>query len=115
MGSTLAAIITLLGLLGWHLRTRRHPSWSVSADARFYIYSGYPLVAIAVFWLTKATTGTDWEWAIGNVWAFIAMVMFVRGFNALSVAAADRHSASHAIESIDETHQTNGAQAPRTD
>lgn len=115
MGSTLAAIITLLGLLGWHLRTRRHPSWSVSSDARFYIYSGYPLVAIAVFWLTKATTGTDWEWVIGNVWAFAAMVMFVRGFNALSVTTAQQYTASRTIESIEKTREANGAQTRRPD
>lgn len=115
MGPTVAAIITLLVLVGWHLRTRRHPNWSVSPDARFYIFSGYPLVAIAVFWLTESTTGTDWPWVMGNLWAFVAMLLFVRGFNALHLATEDQHSASHAMESIQETHEANGAQAPRPD
>ena len=88
MSSTVAAILTVVALTGWHLRTRRHPCWSASADGRFYIVAGYPAVALAVFWLVGAATTTGWEWAIGNAWALAAMVSFVYGFNALRRAAS---------------------------
>ncbi|WP_206428513.1 hypothetical protein [Mycolicibacterium stellerae] len=101
MSSTVAAILTMVGLTVWHLRTRRHPCWSASADARFYIVAGYPAVAIAVFWLVGAATRTGWEWAIGNAWALAAMVSFVCGFNALHRACEQQQEASMTIESID--------------
>lgn len=103
MDSAIAAILTVAVLAGWHLRTRRHPCWSASADARFYIVAGYPTVAIAVFWLVEATTTTGWEWAIGNLWALAAMVSFVYGFNALHRAREQQHQTSQAIESIEHT------------
>ena len=73
----------------------------MSADARFYITAAYPLVAIAVFWLVQSTTTTSWEWVIGNVWALVAMISFVYGFNALNAASAQQFSMSRALESID--------------
>lgn len=101
MSSTVAAILTVGALSGWHLRTRRHPCWSASPTARFCIAIGYAAVAIAVFWLTEATTATGWEWAIGNFWALGAMVSFVYGFSALDGACEQRRHASMTIESID--------------
>ncbi len=100
MSSTIAAILTVATLALWHLRTRRHPCWSTSPNARFYITIGYPAVAIAVFWLVEATTTMGWEWAIGNLWALGAMVSFVYGFNALHCAREQLEHAAQAIESI---------------
>lgn len=92
MTSTIAAILIVVVLAAWHLRTRRHASWRSSADARFYITIGHPLVAIAVYFLVNSARGTDWEWAFGNFWAFVAMVCFVVGFNALN---SPPHVADH--------------------
>jgi len=78
MGSTIAAVVMVVVLAARHLKTRRHASWKVSADARFYITSGYPLVAIAVYFLTSATSNTDWAWVVGNLWALVAMTGAVR-------------------------------------
>ena len=100
MSSTIAAILTVAVLAVWHLRTRRHPCWSATADARFYIVAGYPAVAIAVFWLVDATTATGWDWALGNLWALVAMVSFVYGFNALHRACEQQQQVSQTIESI---------------
>src|SRR3954447_24980887 len=100
MSSTITAILTVALLTGWHLRTRRHPSWLASSDARFYIIIGYPAVAIAVFWLVQATTTSSWDWAFGNLWALGAMVSFVYGFNALHCASEQQQQTSNAIESI---------------
>jgi hypothetical protein len=86
MGSTTAAVVMVVVLAARHLKTRRHANWKVSADARFYITSGYPLVAIAVYFLTSATSNTDWAWVGGNLWALVAMTAFVYGFNALNEA-----------------------------
>src|SRR6478609_3125239 len=83
MGSAVAAVLTVGILTVWHLRTRRHPSWSASATGRFYITIAYPAVAIAVYWLSQVTTLDGWSWAFGNLWARAAMVMFVLGFDAL--------------------------------
>jgi hypothetical protein len=100
MGTTVAAIVTVIVLLIWHLRTRRHPSWQVSGDGRFYIGCGYAMVALAVYWLAGSPTSTGWEWALGNGWALAAMVSFVYGFNALDGASRQRQSAAEAIELI---------------
>jgi ABC-type Fe3+ transport system permease subunit len=115
MESHIAGIITVVALCAWHLRTRRHPGWSVSADARFYITAAYPSVAIAVFWLVESTTTTSWEWVIGNVWALVAMISFVYGFDALNAASAQRRSVSRALESIDpsEDHSMPNPARPR--
>lgn len=103
MSSTVAAILTVVVLTAWHLRTRRHPCWSANANARFYIFMGYPAVAIAAFWLVGAATATGWEWAIGNAWALAAMVSFVYGFNALNRTSEQHQHTSMTIESIDPT------------
>lgn len=100
MGSAAAAILTVAILVGWHLRTRRHPGWTISATGRFCITTGYPAVAIAVYWLSQATDTHDWEWALGNLWALGAMVLFVYGFNALREACEQQKHASRAIETI---------------
>jgi hypothetical protein len=84
MASTTAAVVTVVVLAIWHLRTRRHPNWFHGKDGRFYITLGYPAVAIAVYWLVEATRSTDWAWALGNLWALAAMTFFVYGFNALN-------------------------------
>ncbi|CAN5204739.1 hypothetical protein BH09ACT8_BH09ACT8_28620 [soil metagenome] len=100
MGVTFAAIATAMVLSLWHLRTRRHPSWTVSADGRFYVISGYLMVALAVYWLTDSPTSTAWEWALGNLWASAAMISFVYGFHTLNAASQRRCAAARAIESI---------------
>ena len=66
MGSTIVTVVMLAVLAAWHVKIRRHANWKFSADARFYITSGYPLVAIAVYFLSTATTGTDWTWVVGD-------------------------------------------------
>jgi hypothetical protein len=100
MGGSIVAVVAVVVLTAWHLRTRRHPSWSVSADGRFFIYMGYPMVAIAAYWLTASPTATAWEWALGNLWALAAMISFVYGFNALNRATVHRRAGSRAIETI---------------
>lgn len=93
------AAVTMVVLLGaWHTRTRRSPNWSISADGRFYIYLGYPMVALAVYWLVQSPTSTDWEWAFGNAWGLAAMTAFVLGFNALN-GEPTKHQA---VESVSE-------------
>ena len=76
MSPAIAAILTVATLVVWHLRTRRHPNWSVCPDGRFYITIGYPAVVIAAYWLLNSSTATGLEWAIGNLWALGAMVSF---------------------------------------
>jgi hypothetical protein len=93
--STMAIVVMVLTLAVWHLRTRRHVNWHLASDARFYITSGYPLVAIAVYFLSSTTTGTDWEWVLGNIWALVAMTAFVYGFNALNAPKAANQVAAH--------------------
>jgi hypothetical protein len=100
MGSAAAAILTVGILAGWHLRNRRHPGWSLSATARFYITTGYPAVAIAVYWLSQTTGTHGWEWAFGNLWALAAMVLFVHGFNALHDVCDQQKRVSREIETI---------------
>ena len=103
MGSSLAGVIVLVGLGLWHLRTRRHPNWSLCPDGRFYITIGYPAVVIAVYLLPDSATHTGLEWAIGNLWALGAMVSFVYGFNTLHCAPEQQQHTSLAIESIPPT------------
>ena len=54
MGSSLAGVITLVAHGLWHLRSRRHPNWSVCPDGRFYITIGYLAVVIAAYWLLNS-------------------------------------------------------------
>jgi hypothetical protein len=100
MGVTAAALLTVVVLSGWHLRIRRHPSWPVSKDGRFYMFSGYPMVIMAVYWLTDSPTPIGWAWAVGNMWALAAMVSFVYGFNTLDVGTRQRRAAAAAIETL---------------
>jgi hypothetical protein len=93
--STTAVVVLVLTLAVWHLRTRRHLNWNQASDARFYITSGYPLVAIAVYFLSSTTTGADWEWVLGNFWALAAMTAFVYGFNALNGLETANDGAAH--------------------
>ncbi|MGE2713314.1 hypothetical protein ACQI4L_04575 [Mycolicibacterium litorale] len=95
---TAVVIVVVLGL--WHLHNRRHPGWGSSADGRFFVLSGYPAFAIAVYWLTAAPSGTAWEWAVGNGWAVVSMVSFVYGFNALNAVPRYQQSVSRTMESL---------------
>ncbi|KWX60313.1 hypothetical protein [Mycobacterium sp. NAZ190054] len=101
MLSTTAAIAVIVGLSAWHLYNRRHPGWQASADGRFFIRCGYPLVAVATYWLTTAPTATTWEWAMGNAWALAAVMSFVAGFNALNRATAEHAQLAVQIETIE--------------
>ncbi len=92
MGSTIATVAMVTALAGWHVQTRRHANWPFSADARFYITAGYPLVAIAFYFLSRATSDTDWACALGNMWALVAMVAFVCGFDALNAHQRPDHT-----------------------
>jgi ABC-type Fe3+ transport system permease subunit len=83
MGPTIAAATMIALLSAWHLRTRRHPNWRRSRDARFYIGLGYPSVAIAVCFLADPSGAAGWNWVLGNVWALVASTVFVCGFQAL--------------------------------
>jgi hypothetical protein len=98
--STTAVVVMVVTLAVWHLRTRRHTNWNLAADARFYITSGYPLVAIAVYFLSSATSGTDWDWVLGNLWALVAMTAFVCGFNALNGLPAPAERAPAPSEAL---------------
>ena len=100
MGSAFTAMLTVAILAAWHLRNRRRPGWSTSTTARFFITTGYPAVAIAVFWVSQTTDTHGYEWAFGNLWALTAMVMFVLGFDALRDACEQQKRASERIETI---------------
>ncbi|MDW5612023.1 hypothetical protein [Mycolicibacterium sp. D5.8-2] len=100
MESTITAVVIIVVLSLWHLRNRRHPGWLASDDGRFYVLSGYPLVAVAAYALTAAPTATTWEWALGNLWALAAMVAFVWGFESLNRATALHAERSQAYESV---------------
>ena len=100
MTEPVTAVATLVVLALWHLHNRRHPGWRVSADGRFFIFSGYPTLMIAMYWLTTAPSNTTWEWALGNAWTIASMVSFVYGFNALNAVARRQQSVSQAIESL---------------
>ncbi len=86
--TTTVGIVMVLVLGAWHFHTRRHPNWRTSPDARFYITLGYPLVAVAVFFLANAIDNTDVGWAIGMAWALVSTSLFVYGFQALNGPAA---------------------------
>ena len=96
MSSTIAAVAVVVLLSAWHLRNRRHAGWRASADGRFYVMLGYPLVALAVYWLAASPAATTWEWAVGNAWAFAAVMSFVAGFGALNRVTSD-----HAVRAIE--------------
>ncbi|MHA0286148.1 hypothetical protein ACXYX3_06795 [Mycobacterium sp. C3-094] len=101
MDTTVTALAVLVALTLWHLRNRRHAGWLASADGRFFVFSGYALVAIAAYWLQSASTATTWEWAFGNLWALAAMVSFVAGFGHLNRATAAHAWAAQQVEAIE--------------
>ncbi|MBV5245404.1 hypothetical protein KUF57_17825 [Mycolicibacterium sp. PAM1] len=101
MVSSIAAVAIVVVLGIWHLHNRRNPGWLASPDGRFYVSSGYALVAIAGYWLVAAPTATTWEWAAGNAWALVAMVAFVRGFDLLRHVTVAHAEPSQLLESID--------------
>lgn len=106
MESAVTAIAIIAGLSGWHVRNRRHPGWLASDNGRFFIYSGYPLVAIAMYWLVSAPTMTAWEWAVGNAWALAAMVSFVKGFDELHRVTAQHGELAQRLETVDPVSST---------
>ncbi|WNG88984.1 hypothetical protein C6A87_007245 [Mycobacterium sp. ITM-2016-00317] len=101
MLSIIAAVAVVVVLSVWHLYNRRHAGWQASADGRFFICCGYPLVAVATYWLTTAPAATTWEWVVGNAWALAAVMSFVVGFNALNAVTAEHARAAARIETID--------------
>ncbi|CAN3127803.1 hypothetical protein ACNUDN_07795 [Mycobacterium sp. smrl_JER01] len=99
---SITAAIVVVALLGaWHLRNRRHAGWQASADGRFFILCGYPLVAVAAYLLTIAPGTTTWEWAMGNAWALAAVLSFVAGFNALNAVTAEHARSAARMETIE--------------
>ncbi len=94
--------VALVALSGaWHLHNRRHAGWRASPEGRFYIFLGYPLVAVAVYWMTAAPATTTWEWALGNAWALAAASSFVAGFGALNRVTAAHAEAAVEMETIE--------------
>ena len=98
--STVACAFAVIALAGWHLRTRRHPGWQLSADGRFHIILGYPMLMIGLYWLIVAPTMTGWEALLANVWSFAAMVTFVLGFAHLQDAVDRQNAVERHLESI---------------
>lgn len=101
MSPTITAIAVVLVLGAWHLRNRRHAGWQASPEGRSGILAGYPLVAIAVYWLNSAPSATTWEWAVGNAWALAAAMSFVAGFGALNRAPAEHATFALEMETIE--------------
>lgn len=101
MASTITAIAVIAMLSGWHLRNRRHPGWRVSSDGRLDIFCGYALVMIAAYWLVTAPTATTWEWALGNAWAFAAMIAFVSGFGKLHRVTVAHAELAQVMETLE--------------
>jgi hypothetical protein len=98
MTASVTAVATMVALGLWHLHNRRHPGWQLSSDGRFFVFTGYPTLMIAVYWLTAAPGNTAWEWTLGNAWTIVSMASFVYGFNALNAMPSRRRSGSQAIE-----------------
>ncbi|MGE2836527.1 hypothetical protein [Mycobacterium sp. SMC-4] len=101
MESTFTAIAVVSVLAVWHVFNRRHAGWRASSEGRFFIYCGYALVAMAVYWLQTAPTATTWEWMVGNLWALGAMMAFVSGFGALNRVTVEHAVAAQAMESLE--------------
>lgn len=101
MESTITGIALCAALYLWHRRNRRHAGWRASADGRFFVSCGYPLVAVAAYWLQSAPTATTWEWALGNLWALAAMVAFVLGFGHLNRVTAEHAWAAQQVETLE--------------
>ncbi|WP_099020375.1 hypothetical protein [Mycolicibacterium palauense] len=100
MVSTITALAAVALLLAWHLHNRRHPAWTASADGRFYVTLGYPLVMVAIYWMVSAPTALAWEWALGNAWALVAMMSFVYGFGCLNRDQRRCQQAALSVETI---------------
>jgi hypothetical protein len=79
---------------------RRHPAWDFSPRGRFYVSIGYPMVAIAAYFLMESTTGATWAlaWCLG--WALAAGIVFVLGINALRDVVRHHHTVSQSIETL---------------
>lgn len=101
MSTTITAIAIVLLSGAWHLHNRRHAGWRASPEGRFYICLGYPLAAIAVYFMTAAPTASHWEWALGNAWALAAASSFVAGFGALNRVTAAHAEAAVEMETIE--------------
>ncbi|MGB3483070.1 MAG: hypothetical protein WBB07_12740 [Mycobacterium sp.] len=98
MVSIVVVITLLVAVTGWHLRTRRHSAWRASADARFYIVLGYPLLAVATYWLADSESRVGW--VLGAAWALGAAVSFVVGFSALDDVRRRQIATSRSMESL---------------
>jgi hypothetical protein len=106
MVSTIVAVLTVTALAVFHWRICRHPGWRQSADGRFWVTLGYPMIAIGVYWLATAPTGTDWEWALGNAWVLAACVSVVYGIDALGAVPRQQGRTARSLETIAEPHLT---------
>lgn len=98
MVTTATALTTVLVLAVCDRYTRRHPAWSLSARARFFISCGYPMVLIAAYFLVDATS--DVAWVFGAAWALAAACVFTTGFGELSRVLRRQHTAALSLETI---------------
>ena len=98
MESTIALAVGI-ALVLWHLRNRRHPGWSASADGRSYILGGYSSFATSTYWLWHPPVDA-WEWAFAGAWSSCGVVACALGFDALDAAAERRRAPSPAGQAI---------------
>lgn len=103
MVTTVTAIAVAAGLLAVHRHIRRHPAWAVSARARFCVSIGYPMVAIAAYFVVAAPAQTGWDWVFGLAWAVAAIASFTAGLTALGRVLRGQHNAAMSMETITQT------------
>ncbi|CAN5412029.1 hypothetical protein BH11ACT7_BH11ACT7_33560 [soil metagenome] len=100
MVTSVTALVVAVALALCDRYTRRHPAWPLSARGRFYISCGYPMVAIAAYFLVGFSPDTNWGWAIGLAWGAGAVAAFLRGFTALNDVLHRHQAVSQSLESI---------------
>lgn len=100
MVTSVTAIVVAVALALCDRYTRRHPAWELSARGRFCVSSGYPMVAIAAYFLLGFSNDTIWAWALGLGWAVAAATMFALGFTELNDVLRRHHAVSQSIEMI---------------
>ncbi|MET0897805.1 MAG: hypothetical protein ABWY45_07840 [Mycobacterium sp.] len=100
MVTAVTAIVVAVALGLCDRRARRHPAWDFSPRGRFYVSIGYPMVAIAAYFLMESSSGAPWALALCLGWALAASTVFVLGFTALRDVVRRHHTVSQSIETI---------------